>query len=149
VKLTRVVLVSVELKLRAGESRRLLGSMDAYSPVFVGSEMAADVRCVHHGADPLDIHNAIGYHGVAAKNYLGPGDVCLNPDTLLTAPAAGTYDCTLGVDAEKPNIVARASGTWLQFDTADVASAGSWTEKTCGSHGDSPTCQYLGDPTDH
>jgi PASTA domain/FG-GAP-like repeat len=142
-------LISIQLTLQQGETRRLIGQLDARSPTSVGAtEMASNVQCVKAGdpVDPPDEHSAIGYHGVAAKNYVGSGDTFLTPMTLFTAPATGTYTCVLSAYTQDPGISARASLTFLEWDSSDVSPAGYFNAKPCGSNGNWSTCTYLSPP---
>ena len=139
-------LASVQLSLRQGETRRLFGSLDAYSTaVTVATEMAADVQCTD-ASDPTNA--AIGYHGLAAKNYVGPGDTFLSPRTLFTAPHTGTFTCAMNAYAENAGVIARAASTYLRWDSSDDVSAGYLNARPCGSNGNWQWCQYLGQPTD-
>ena len=140
----RTRLVTVQLDLWQGESRRLFGRVDGFSNSGVGTEFSAEVECVDHAA-PTTV---IGYHGAAAKNYVPGGTTRLEPQTLFTAPATGTYDCFLEAYSLQ-SVVARAFATYLQLDTVDVGpEAGYWRAPPCDSPGTLATCQYLGAPTD-
>src|SRR5262249_41712613 len=136
----------------------LFGFIDAYSTtVTVATEMSSWVECTNDAAPATEI----GYHGEAAKNYT-PGDTYLSPATLFTAPAAGTFTCSLMAYAgdyvpdqvlPPTGIYVNGGDTSLGWDSADVGSAGYWNSSWCADnyawqHLTWPACTYLGNQRD-
>src|SRR5262249_24450355 len=118
-------LVQVQLTLRQGETRRPVGFIDAYSTTGTrATEIGSWVECTNDAAPATEI----GYHGEAAMNYT-PGDTYLSPATLFTAPAAGTFTCSLMAYAgdyvpdqvlPPTGIYVNGGDTSLGWDSADV-----------------------------
>jgi hypothetical protein len=73
----------VDMFLQAGETRRIFGSVGAYSNTIPGSEYAAGTSCV----DMTNPTQDIGFHGVAAKNYTAGAqqDLSVARDTVHRA----------------------------------------------------------------
>jgi Ricin-type beta-trefoil lectin domain len=149
-------IVSTTLTLRAGETRRVLGRVDAVSTSFGEVEYAAGVQCTDAAGNPAGDYSS----AVAAENHegrtLGLGGplrhVVLYPSLLFKAPAAGTYTCRLVAETGDPGnyyltAVARDpqgnSTTWLKVSVTDEAGSHLWKDKFCDSAGKDDNCVYL------
>lgn len=149
------VVIHEVLGLRAGESRRVFGRVEATSSNAVGSYFEVYTRCI--GPDGRE-----SIHGVVGENHTGndtgfptyviPGHLVLYPSLLFQASTAGAYDCQLvawaGDDGVTLTAIARDSSgfstTWLQVSSADDEGAGWWQDPPCDSEGSLATCTYLG-----
>jgi hypothetical protein len=137
------VLVSVDVSMQAGESRRLLGQVSAVvsDPSFVELEEQAGIQCIN-GDQTLQVGPAYW----ADITLLRDDPVAVTSSLLLTAPTTGTYHCRLMAYNGSTNtaFTALPGSTWLQMSDADETGAQSWTNPPCDSPGTLPTCLYLG-----
>jgi PASTA domain len=124
------VLVGTNVKLAAGEMRRIFGRAEIASTTGSsgsGSVVEAYTLCI--GPDGTESQlggaeqNYKGKSTPVGSNYPFPGELALYPLLLFQAPTSGFYTCELRAQAEPGlSAVARApdgsSTTWLQISAA-------------------------------
>jgi hypothetical protein len=140
------MLLTRDLVMRAGESRRVLGRIVAVlsDPSLNGLEEQAGLVC----------RNASGAQaGISAWSNITllPGAAQgVSASLLFTAPAAGQYQCSLEVYVNSTGAVLTAlqGQTWLAVSAADEVGSHYWSNPPCDSAGILPSCTYLG-PSDH
>jgi hypothetical protein len=135
-------IMSQNLNLRAGESRRVLGQIEATlsDPSLNGLDEQLELRCLNSAGVQ------VGSAGNSDITLLPGGPQALTASTLLTAPAAGVYRCDLEAQADSLSsaMTIQTDGSWLAVSAADEFGAHLWTNPNCDSEGDDPLCTYLG-----
>jgi PASTA domain len=138
------VLISEDLVLRAGESRRVIGQVSAVMSTPNASSMddTVLVQCLTPTGIPSGVTSG-------AETSLVPGQIdALRPSLLFTAPAAGTYRCQLlaSVGVGHGSLTALKGITFLMLSTGDEVGSHWWQNPDCDPRGEWSTCTYLGDP---
>lgn len=138
-------LISVDLTLKAGESRRLIGVLNAtMNTNQTDMDDTATVRCVYP-ASGITAGTA-----ATAEEGLRPSETkVLRPTVLFTAPLDGTYHCYLAAQTGSttgPYMTVHKDVTLLQVSAGNEAGAHMWQNPPCDSAGQFATCTYLGEP---
>ncbi len=129
------VLITEDLVLRAGESRRVLGNVNAIMKTpsnFQSIDYTVAVQCVDATGVPAGVPSY-------AETSLVPGKTdTLRPSMLFTAPMAGLYHCRLLAGSDPPGavLIAHKGLTWLSLSAGDevVRIGGRTRAATPGEH---------------
>ncbi|MEN3309056.1 MAG: hypothetical protein V7603_5258 [Micromonosporaceae bacterium] len=138
-------LITVDLYLTAGQTRRIVGQLDSImsSNSFPSIDDSVAVEC-------LDANGALVGVSAWAETSLIPGvPATLRPSLLFAAPHDGLYHCHLlaTVAAGGPaTMTARKGFTYLMLSDGNEVGARWWQHAPCNPTGDWSTCAYLGDP---
>jgi hypothetical protein len=157
------VLVHFDLALRAGESRWLLGNLEAASSTTATMEMGVAVKCLNSQ------QQLVGPAAWTGRNHEGSdypyvptqGTLTLDAALLFTAPSADTYTCELiGYDGDPVDdyLIAikggsrfQGTGSWLEISSSDEVSSSWWQNQICESNpereiqqGRDDLCTYIG-----
>jgi hypothetical protein len=145
------MVLSTNLDLIAGESRRVSDRLGATLSTSEGAEVGNRIVCL----DPSGMPAAQTSSGANDRGS-GVGELGLMESLLLTAPVTGTYTCQILArtsDGSRTNFVMTAvrggppstmTGTWLRISSADEAGSHAWSNQECNSPGTFATCVYLG-----
>jgi len=144
------VVISHDLFLQAGETRRISDRLDTTINSSEGAEVDNWIECLD-----LATKERSNFGQASGTNHggSGTGHVVLYGSVLFTAPHTGTYQCQLLAktsDGKRHNYKMTANagtfpnGTWLQISNTDEIGSHWWSNPACTSDGTSPTCTYLG-----
>lgn len=139
-------LISVDLTLKSGESRRLIGVLNATMNTTTQTDMddTATLRCVYPSSGLTA--------GIAAtaEQGLEPLETKeLRPTVLFTAPLDGTYHCYLAAQTGSttgPYMTVHKDRTLLEVSAGNEVGAHMWQNPPCDTAGQFATCTYLGEP---
>jgi PASTA domain-containing protein len=139
----RHTLFSVDLTLRAGESRRVIGQVEAImkSTNFESIDDTIDIECVELATGNRLLSST--------ETSLVPGvPIRLRPSLLLTSLNGGQYHCELVAEvtsgSDETIMTALEELTYLAVSAADEVGSHSWQSPECDSRGLLTTCTYLG-----
>jgi hypothetical protein len=144
--------ISVNLNLQMGESRRVFDRVVVASSTTAGHQTNNVVRCLD--AETLQ---QVGDGAYSGRNHEGSdapyavtGQLPLYASLLFTAPKTGTFTCqaAVGTDdqisADYSYTVLDQNQSWLQVSAVDEVGS-RWLENpSCDSKGEEPTCRYVG-----
>jgi hypothetical protein len=141
-------LISADLTLSAGESRRIVAQANAILAISGGRpsiDFTVGINCAAvAGTQPMESSYA------QTSLIVGKPDT-LRPSLLLTALAAGQYRCQLvGSTTQTADGLGQASMAVLNTSTYLMVSAGNevgsqrWQNPDCDPSGTYPSCRYIG-----
>jgi len=138
------VLISVDVSMRAHESRRLLGHVTAVvsDPSITDLEEQAGIQCISG-----DATRQVGPAYWGDVTLLREEPSVVDVSLLFTAQEPGTYHCRLMAYDGSTNtaMTVLAASTWLQVSESNEQGALSWSNPDCDSPGTQVlTCLYLG-----
>jgi PASTA domain-containing protein len=138
-------LISVDLALRTGESRRLIGQVHAImASQGVGTiDDSVGIHCVD-----LATGAQAGISAWAEVSLLSDVPSTLRPSLLFTAPRDGTYRCSLLAVVSGGSVATvmtvHRDTTYLAVSATDEIGSHFWVNPPCDPAGALTTCTYLG-----
>ena len=146
------VVLTTDLMLQAGETRRVLDQLDVTLSSSEGAEVDNRLVCLDpsNGAELARASSGTNHRGS------GAGELKWTESLLLTAPRTGTFTCQIQANTSDGSrtgyhmTVVRSgrpfttNGTWLQISSADEVDSHAWSHNTCNSPGTFETCVFLG-----
>jgi PASTA domain len=151
------VVVSTDLALRAGESRRISDQLALTLSSSDGAEVDNILVCSY--LDPHSGWQEVGRQS-AGTNHPGSGSgvvVLTNSLLLQNVANTGTYRCEIRsytsdgrTDYYETALkyVDPTTGTWLGVSDIDEVGSQQWQSQSCDPRGTLPGCVYLGAPGD-
>jgi hypothetical protein len=134
----------VDLTLQAGESRKLVGEVNA-TMITTGNDMDDTVGINCHVRDT----GVWAGTGAYAEEGIVPGETkTLRPVMLFTPTTAGVYRCQLvaATGTEGAFMTLHKDLTFLTVSAADEVGSHMWQNPPCDSAGTLLSCTYLGEP---
>jgi hypothetical protein len=137
-------LVGVDLVLQAGESRRLIGLVQATMNTTAQANMddTTTLRCLNASGAQA------GIAATAEAGLLPLQTRALRPTMLFTPGPAGAYHCYLAAQTGStngPSMTVHKDQTYLKVSAGDETGAHMWHNPPCDSAGTLASCTYLGE----
>lgn len=146
------VVLTTNLTLQAGETRRVLDQMDVTLSSSEGAEVDNRLVCLDPttGTEVVRASSGTNHKGSSA------GELTWTESLLFTAPHTGTFACQIQANTSDGSrtdylmTVVRSgrpyttNGTWLQISSADEVGSHAWSHNSCNSPGTFDTCVFLG-----
>lgn len=149
------VVLSTDLTLQAGQSRRVTDRLELTLSSSEGAEVANILLCLY--LDPANGWQQVGDRSSSGTNHPGSGGgaVVISNSLLLKAENTGSYRCQIRSytgdgrtdfyeTAVKSGMPYTTAGTWMQISNADEVGSYQWHSPFCDSQGTLPGCYYLG-----
>jgi hypothetical protein len=149
------VVLSTELILQAGESRRVTDQLQLTLSSSEGAEVDNILLCEY--LDPVNGWHQVGDRSSSGTNHPGSGGgaVVISNSLLLKAEHTGSYRCQIRsyasdgrtdfyATAVKSGRPFTTAGTWMQISSTKDVCSYQWYSPFCDSQGTLPGCYYLG-----
>ena len=139
------VLIEQYVTLQAGESRRVIGQVQASPTTLEWGNPSIDFVASVHCVDPAGQWSG-GTLGLAQTSLQHGRVLTQRPAILIKASSSGVYRCKLlaGTNTAPAVMTTHAANTYLAVSAADEVGSHQWQNPDCNSPGDWPTCRYLG-----
>jgi hypothetical protein len=137
-------LISADLVVGAGESRRIVAQVDAImaSVGFSSMDFTVGINCIAAaGTQPTE-------SSYAETSLIPAKQDRLRPSLLFTAQTAGQYRCQLigstFLDPAGPSMKILNTSTYLMVSAGNEMGSQRWQNPDCDPSGTYQTCRYLG-----